>query len=193
MNQREKIITVTTELIIESQGDLSQVTARKIASKAEVGLGLIHYHFKNKDQLITECVQRIINKEIRTFVPQDMEYSDNPIEADKQRLAYWAKQVFEFFYANKSISRVSILGDLQNNFTNSNSEDMQRGFLRALTSDIDDEKKKFMLFSLASIMQAAFLQDNSVKNRLGFDFTKQNDRESFINSVIEELFHFTQT
>ncbi|WP_054750019.1 TetR/AcrR family transcriptional regulator [Ruminiclostridium josui] len=156
MNQREKIIEVTTELIIESQGDLSQVTARKIANRAEVGLGLIHYHFESKDQLITECVQRIINKEIRTFVPQDTEYSDNPIEADKQRLAYWAKQVFNFFYANKSISRVSILGDLQNNLTNSNSEDTQRGFLRALTSDIDDEKKKFMIFSLVSIMQAAF-------------------------------------
>lgn len=97
MNQREKIIEVTTELIIESQGDLSQVTARKIANRAEVGLGLIHYHFESKDQLITECVQRIINKEIRTFVPQDTEYSDNPIEADKQRLAYWAKQVFNFF------------------------------------------------------------------------------------------------
>ncbi|MBB2183777.1 TetR/AcrR family transcriptional regulator [Lachnospiraceae bacterium MD1] len=193
MNQRDKIITVTTELIIESQGDLSQVTARKIANKAEVGLGLIHYHFESKDQLITECVQRIIYKEIRSFVPQNTEYSDNPIEADKQRLTYWAKQVFEFFYANKSISRVSILGDLRNNLTSSNSVDMQRGLLRALTSDIDDAKKKFMIFSLTSIMQAAFLQDNAVKNRLGFDFTKQNDRELFINSVIEELFHFTQT
>lgn len=191
MNQKEKIITVTTELIVENQGDLSKVTARKIANRAEVGLGLIHYHFKNKDQLITECVQRIIYKEIRAFVPQNTEYSDNPIEADKQRLAYWAKQVFEFFYANKSISRVSILGDLQNNLTTSNSVDMQRGFLRALTSDIDDEKKKFLVFSLASIMQAAFLQDNAVKDRLGFDFTKQKDRESFITSVIEELFHFS--
>jgi AcrR family transcriptional regulator len=191
MNQKEKIIAVTTELIIESQGDLSQVTARKIAKRAEVGLGLIHYHFENKDRLITECVQRIIYKEIRALVPQDMEYSDNPVEADKQRLAYWAKQVFEFFYANKSISKISILGDLQNNLTNSNSLDMQRGFLRALTSDIDEEKKKFMLFSLTSIMQAAFLQDNLVKSRLGFDFTKQSDRALFIDLVIEQLFHFS--
>lgn len=192
MNQKEKIITVTTELINESQGDLSLVTARKIADRAGVGLGLIHYHFENKDQLVTECVQRIINKEMRSFVPKDMEYSDNPIEADKQRLTYWAKQVFEFFYANKSISRVSILGDMQNNLTNSNSEYMQRGFARAVTSDINVEKKKFMLFSLASIMQAAFLQDNTVKDRLGFDLSKQKDREVFIDSVIEELFNFSR-
>lgn len=191
MNQKEKIISVTTELIIESQGDLSQVTARKIASRAEVGLGLIHYHFENKDRLITECVQRIIYKEIRAFVPQNTEYSDNPIEADKQKLTYWAKQVFEFFYANKSISRVSILGDLQNNHTSSNSVDMQRGFLRALTSDLDEEKKKFKLFLLSSIMQAAFLQDNTVKDRLGFDLTKQSERELFINAVIDEIFHFS--
>lgn len=80
---------------------------------------------------------------------------------------------------------------MQNNLTNSNSEDTQRGFLRALTSDIDDEKKKFMIFSLVSIMQAAFLQDNTVKNRLGLDLAKQRDRELFIDSVIEELFHFS--
>lgn len=188
MNQREKIINVTTQMIIESNGDLSQVSARKIANKAEVGLGLIHYHFENKDQLITECVQRIIYKEIRAFMPEDTQYSDNPTEADKQRLSHWAKQVFEFFYANQSIARVSILGDMQNNLTRSNSIDMQRGLLLSLSDGIDDDKKKFMVFSLTAIMQAAFLQDNTVNNRLGFDLKKKEDRERFIDSVVEEIF-----
>lgn len=188
MNQKEKILSVTTDLIIENQGDLSKVTARKIADRAEIGLGLIHYHFESKDQLVTECVQRIIYKEIRKFVPQNIEYSANPYEADKQRLAHWAKQVFEFFYANKGISKVSILGDLQNNLIKSNLIDMQRGFLLAFESDIDEQKKNFIVFSLSSIMQTAFMQDNFVKSKLNYDFTKQTDREKFIDTVIEEIF-----
>lgn len=35
MNQKEKIIAVTTELINENQGDLNMVTARKIAARAQ--------------------------------------------------------------------------------------------------------------------------------------------------------------
>lgn len=188
MNQREKIIEVTTAMIIESQGNLSQVTARKIAAEADVALGLIHYHFENKDQLISECVQRIIYKEIRAFVPQDMEYSSDPIEADKQRLSYWAKQVLEFFYANKSISKVSILNDLRNDQEKSNLVDMQRGLLLAMKSDISEEKKNFIVFSLASIMQAAFLQETVVKKRLGYDLSQQSDRAAFIDSAVEKLF-----
>lgn len=190
MNQKDKIIEVTTQLIIESQGDLSAVSARKIAAKAEVGLGLINYHFGSKDNLITECVQKIIYKDVRAFVPKNIQYSDNPIEADRQRLTFWAKQVFEFFYDNKSISKVSILGDMQNNLPKTNSIDMQRGLMLALTSDIPEDKKKFLVFSLSSIMQAAFLQEVAVNARLGFDFSKKEDREAFIDSTVDELFHF---
>lgn len=188
MNQRDRIIEVTTQLIIESQGNLSQVSSRKIASRADVALGLVNYHFENKDKLITECVQKIIYKEIRAFVPRDDVYSDDPTVADRQRFANWAKQVFEFFYANKSISKVSILGDLQNDPEKSNSIDMQRGLLLALTSNMPDKDKNFLAFSLASIMEMAFLQGNTVKNRLGFDLEKKKDREKFIDSTVARLF-----
>lgn len=188
MDQKERIIEETTGLIIENDGDLSLVTARKIADRADVALGLINYHFGNKDNLITECVERIIYKEIRAFVPQEIDFEGNPIEADKLRLSKWAKQVFEFFYSNKSISKVSIIGDFQKNKVKSNSVDMQRGFMLALTSDMDESKKNFIVFTLASVMQTAFLQDNMINARLGFDLDKKEDRERFIESVVEDLF-----
>lgn len=190
MNQKEKIIEVTTKLIIESKGDLSLVTARKIAEKADASLGLINYHFENKDKLITECVQRIIYKEIRAFVPKDTVYSDDVYEADRQRLTFWAKQVFEFFYGNKSISKVSILGDLQNNMPKSNLVDMQRGLLLALTADVDNQKKNMLVFSLTSIMEAAFLQESAVSERLGYELSKPNERERFIEDTIDGIIGF---
>lgn len=190
MNQKEKIIEVTTALINECEGDLAQVTARKIAAKADVGPGLINYHFGSKDQLVTECVQRIITKEIRSFVPQDTAYSDDPIESDRQRLTYWAKQVFDFFFRNKSISKVSILGDLQNNLVESNSDLTERGLAHALLGDFYSDKKRFMLFTLTSALQTAFLQDRMVMARLGYDLENKDDRDRFVESLVNELYEF---
>ena len=60
-NIKEHIMDVTTQLIQESDGDINQITIRRIAERAQVGLGLINYHFGSKDKLILECIQRIIN------------------------------------------------------------------------------------------------------------------------------------
>lgn len=52
-NVKEVIIDVTTELIRENNGNVTKITSRKIAERAEVGLGLINYHFGSKENLIT--------------------------------------------------------------------------------------------------------------------------------------------
>lgn len=52
-NVKDRIIFVTIELIEQYGGDTKSITARMIAEKAEVGLGLINYHFGSKDNLIT--------------------------------------------------------------------------------------------------------------------------------------------
>ena len=57
-NVKNCIIEVTTELIEQHNGNIKDM----IAAKAGVGLGLINYHFRSKEKLITECVQRIIGK-----------------------------------------------------------------------------------------------------------------------------------
>ena len=188
MTQREKIIEVTTSLINENQGDVTKVTARKISERAEVGLGLINYHFGSKDQLVTECVQKIVSEQIRVFSPSGTPDAEPSIQKDKQRLADWAKQVFEFLYMNKNIISISILGDLRNNAALSNSAYTQMGLEQAIQSSIDDRKKKQMIFTLASTMQCAFLQDNLAKSRLGFDFANKQDREQYIESLVDMLF-----
>lgn len=187
MNQKEKIIEATTLLINENQGDLNLVTARKIADRAEVGLGLINYHFGSKEQLVTECVQKILAEQIKVYVPDDVTV-ESTIEEDKKRLTDWAKQIFEFIYENRSIVSISVLGDMRNNLEMSNSVYTQIGLEQAIRSNMDDRKKKQMIFTLTSTMQGAFMQDNVVKSQLGFDFSKKEDREQYIDSLVNLLF-----
>lgn len=187
MNQKEKIIEATTSLINENKGDLNLVTARKIANRAEVGLGLINYHFGSKEQLVTECVQKILTEQIKVYAPDDVT-AMSTIEEDKKRLTDWAKRIFEFIYKNRSIVGISILGDMRNNLEVSNSVYTQIGLEQAIRSNMDDRKKKQMIFTLTSTMQGAFMQDNVVKSRLGFDFSKKEDRDQYIDSLVNVLF-----
>lgn len=140
INVKEHIIEVTIELIEKYDGDKKSITSRMIAEKAEVGLRLINYYFRSKDNLITECVQRIIGNVISGVNMK------NDWNNDKDRLTAWATYVFNFFFEHSAISRISIPGDFQNYTANCNSVLSQHGFALAITNDISEENKPILTF-----------------------------------------------
>lgn len=177
---KEHIMDVTTQLIEQHNGDTKSITARLIAQKAGIGLGLINYHFQSKENLITACVQKIIKNVISEFNIKK-EYS-----TDKERLTAWAAYVFEFLFEHPAISRISILSDLQNYSQDCNSVQSQRGFIFALQNDTKD--KPLLSFILTAAMQVAFLGSDIMKDLLGYDFTNQSDRTAFIEKTVSLLF-----
>ena len=187
-NVKEVIIDVTTELIQENNGNITKITSRKIAERAGVGLGLINYHFGSKDNLITICVQRIINNVVMCFAPDKKNYNEKDGLDDKERLADWAKQVYDFLFDNYAISKISILGDMQNYQAKSNSVYTQMGFSMAIRNDIGEENKKLLAFILTSTMQVAFLSGTSYKEILGYDLTIKSERDRYIDRLVEMLF-----
>lgn len=182
VNVKNRIIDVTTELIEQHNGNIKEITARMIASKADVGLGLINYHFGSKEKLITECVQRIIGKVVAGF------HMEQEFQTDKERLTAWATYVFNFLFEHSAISRVSILGDFQNYSENCNSVLTQRGFSMSLKSSKSKENKSMLVFILTAAMQAAFLGSETAKQLLGYDFTNSDDRAAYIGKLVDILF-----
>ena len=181
-NVKNHIVEVTTDLIEQYNGDTKNITARMIAEQADIGLGLINYHFGSKDNLITECVQRIIGKIVTGF------HMEQTFQTDKECLTAWASYVFHFLFEHSAISRISILGDLQNYVENCNSVLTQQGFMHSLKNDISKDDKSVLVFILTAAMQTAFLGSDVAKQVLGYDFTKANDREAYIKKVISILF-----
>lgn len=181
-NVKEHIIEVTTELIEKYNGETKKITARMIAENAEVGLGLINYHFGSKDNLMTECVQRIIGKVVTNFHIEQKPCSD------KERLTVVAAYVFDFLFEHSAISRISILGDFQNYSQDSNSVYTQYGFVKSLNSDISEKDKPMLMFILTAAMQVAFLGSATVNQILGYDFTKKKDRAKYIEKLVDILF-----
>ena len=185
---KESIIQAAIALIEVSDGNIRNITARSIADKSGVSLGLINYHFGSKDNLIAICCGRIINKTLMSMSPEHIDYSKDDGLNDKERLTFFAQQTFEFIFKNYSTVKISILADLQDYSPDCNSALTQKGFLLALRGEMPESQKKHIAFSLASIMQAAFLAGDNAKEITGYELKKSKQREKFIAATVEMLF-----
>lgn len=180
---KDNIIKATTELIEENKGDLKSVTARAIAEKCGIALGLINYHFKSKEKLIEICVQRIVNKILLCFYTGGVAASN-----DISRLSEQTKQIMDFFFENKAIARVFILSDLKDYRTGSNSIAVQNGFRLAIKGKIGNREKKILAFILTSAMETALLSEGCSEELLGFDMNDKEQRDYFIEDTVNMLF-----
>lgn len=188
-NCKEDLIKITTDLIKENNGDVDKVTIRDIASRSGVSVGLINYHFGDKDKLIAECVQRIISNIVNSFKPtMDVDESLNKFDKGKMRLIKTAQRVFGFFFEQPSISRVSILDDYRNYSNESSSYFSLRGFSAVIGDAIDNqEEKERISFLLTTSMQVAFLRSLTDSRFLDFDLSKVEDRNKYIEYLVNKL------
>ncbi len=193
MSENEKsknhIIEITTKLIKEYNGDTKRITSRLIAEKADIGLGSINYFFGSKENLVAECIQRIINKMLVGFTPEMTDSTKSDGLSDKERLISWASQTFDFLFENQAIAGISILSDMQNYLPDSNSVYTQKGFAFAIRGNQNEEAKKLLVFILVSAMQVAFLATNAAKEFLGYDLYSKTERDLFISDTVTMLFH----
>lgn len=194
-NEKSKnhIIEVTTELLKEYNGDTKRITSRLIAERAGIGLGSINYFFGSKEKLITECIQRTINKMLAGFTPEITDFTKADGLSDKVRLISWASQTFDFLFENQAIASRSILSDMQNYSADSNSVYTQRGFAFAIRSKQKEETKRLLVFLLVSAMQVAFLAKDITKEILGYDLYSKPERDLFISDTVTMLLHSTDS
>lgn len=184
---KEIIIKSTIELIEQSNGDIKKITSRSIAEKSGIALGLINYHFESKEKLIALCVQRIINNVLMRFAPDKVDYVKDDGLTDKERLISFAKQTYDFLFANYSLVKISILSDFASYQPQSNSALTQIGFRFALRENIPEDRKKLIAFSLTSIMQTAFLAGENSEAIVGYNLMDKEQRDRFVFDTVSIL------
>ena len=184
---KKSIIKATIEIIEKSDGDINKITARKIADKSGVALGLINYHFGSKENLIAQCSREIINEKLFGLAPDKVDYMADDGLSDLERLISFARQTFDYIYSNPSIAKISIISDFKDYDPAGNSSLTQKGFQMALRGDISERKKKLIAFSLASIMQTAFLAGDNSELIVGYSLKSKKQRDIFISDVVTML------
>ncbi len=184
---KERIINAATELIEQSGGEVKNITARAIADKSGVALGLINYHFESKENLIAICVQGIVNKVLMNFAPDKKDYTEPDGLTDKQRLISFAQQTFDFLFDNYAIIKISILSDFKDYKPICNSVYTRMGLGLALRGNIPKNKRQLIAFSLTSTMQAAFLSGENSKYITGYNLFEKAERDHFISDTVSML------
>ena len=178
---------MTTIQLIKEHGDTSKITIRDIASKSNVGVGLINYHFQTKEKLIDICILRIINQ----FIEEIEELYQNLEMSPLEKLKYVLKVKANYIIENSGISKISMLLDLNSSEIGDNTDHAATVHFKVLKEAFSDRKTDSELFVLLHIImssiQVAFLRSEVFKLRTNIDFHDAIQRERFIDTLVDNL------
>lgn len=187
MDSKEAIIRATIELIEENGEHLEEITVREICKRADVGLGLVNYHFENKAKLIEQCVERIINGIIEQF--QNIREKTEGL-APFEKLEYLGNMTLDFLFEHHAVSRISVLTDMQMPKGNDNTHRTYAAYLplvAACRPDWDESAVKRKTFCLIAVMQQMFLRHEAISQVLGVDLSKRENRMTFHAQVLHDI------
>ena len=180
---KELIIEKTIDLINELEGRVEEITIRKIAKRANIGVGLIHHYFFSKENLIEICIQQIINKVVDSFHLEGFEQLE-PLARTK----LVTKQVVGFLMENQSISKMSILDYMKN----PKDKDNTIGTVIGLAYCMSPTKEAYATylkkaFYLVSILQVSFLRKDMLQQSVGINYYDNQKRDMFLEELVEVI------
>lgn len=187
MHNKEAIIKAAIELIEENGEHLEEITVREICKRAGVGLGLVNYHFGNKDKLIELCVERMINRIVENFQHiQEKTEGFTPFE----KLEYLGNMTLDFLFEHHVVSKISVLTDMQTPKDNDNTNRTYIAYLplvAACCPDLDESSIRRKTFCLITVMQQMFLRHDTVSKLMDIDLTKKENRRAWHTQILHDI------
>lgn len=187
MDSKELLIQVTTELINEKGEHVDEITVREICKRADVGLGLVNYHFGNKDRLIEVCVERMVNGIVDSFRSiREKTCGLTPFE----KLTYLGNMTLTFLFEHYAISRISILSDMEEPKEDDNTHRTYQAYLPLVSAcrpDWDEGTLRRKTFCLIAAMQQLFLRHKVILSVWGIDLTKAEERETAHEQILHDI------
>lgn len=187
MDNKEAIIQATIALINEKGNKANEITVREICKKANVGLGLVNYHFENKDKLIELCVERIVNGIVDNFCSiREKTKELTPFE----KLEYLGNMTLSFLFDHYAVSRISILTDMCTPKENDNTHRTYQAYLPLVSAcrpDWDEATVKRKTFCLITVMQQSFLRHEGILQMQGIDLEVVENRKAFHTQILHDI------
>ncbi len=180
-NPREKLIEAAISLLNEER-DISHISIRKIAARAGVGIGLINYHFQNKENLIHVAVEVFISRVIDQW---DDVVPRIPGASLQDQTAAMLKATAGFLARYPGLSRISILYDLNAEKPGDNTLKTLEGLLA--TTGNSPAHRMAALHAL-SRLQWFFIRHEAVRALTGFDFFDESSRNVFVDKIVHDMF-----
>lgn len=173
-------ILKATQRLLEGT-DPEKITIREIAAEAGIGIGLINYHFKTRDNLIREAVGTRLTSmaEIMENLEGD---AGNPAEYLKRML----KAMSDVAMKNPKLTRVSVEYEmLKGNYR------ICLYLLPALKAATRGERSetelRLIAFQIIVALQNVYLRQDAFHFLTGIDIEKKDERDKLIHSIVDNL------
>lgn len=192
MDHKEAIVQAATALMEEKENHLDEITVREICKRAGVGLGLVNYYFGSKENLVGLCVERKINAVIGQFRKMQEETDDL---APLEKLELLGNMTLNFLFGHGSVSKISVLADMQNPGIGDNTHRTYQAYLplvAACRPDWEEETVRRKTFCLITIMQQVFLRQEVVSQMLGVDLGTETGRRAFHTQILHDILEVSQ-
>jgi AcrR family transcriptional regulator len=172
---QSRILEAGIQIMIEL-GDVRKVTMRDIADRAKVGLGLINYHFKTKEDLIRLAIRTFMNRVIGDWAKSStVEPSNDPAENLRNKLT----EVSEFLAVHPRVSRISILFDLESPGPGDNSARSISSLAPAIAAISGEARGVSIATVIVGAMQHVFLRSPE-----GQEFFDTEWRQRWIEGIV---------
>ncbi|UUC42965.1 TetR/AcrR family transcriptional regulator [Clostridioides difficile] len=177
---RERIIEVTLNLLNEVD-DIEEITVRKIAERANVGVGLINYHFKTKDNLLSTAIGDVMSNIIAELY-DDSVYTLRPIEDLKNLLKKLCDTELHYekvlpFVLNQCIAN----GDMQAEI------DIVPMLRKIFGNKKDEMSLRIIALQIILPIQISALSTESFQLYSGINIKNKYERDKFIDILIENI------
>jgi AcrR family transcriptional regulator len=178
---RNRILKATKEILDETD-NIEQITVRQIAERANVGVGLINYHFKSKDNLLGTAVGNEMAKMAGDFLKAGSGHGMDPVE----RLKVMLKELFQYGEKHKDFLKYTmthsiINGDMQAQLT-------LVPILRDIFGDQKDEiNLRIIAIQILLPLQVTALSPQAFHFFSGIDLFDETQRNKFIDTLVDNL------
>ena len=97
---RQAIIDAA-KAVLDETDEIEKITVRQIAARAGVGVGLINYHFKSKDNLLSIAIGDVMQKTVFSFTKTNPHSGLEPIS----KLRAMLKELYTLAVSNEKLIR----------------------------------------------------------------------------------------
>lgn len=183
---KNKIMEATIALIEKNGSNPDSITIQDICGRVKIGSGLVNYHFQTKENLIAQCVQKIIEDVIRKHGTVYQSLNDLTPE---QKLRFMVKSTFTYLMTHENISKISIMTDFKGDNPKDNTSQTFAAYYplirNACPETISDREVTEKTYLMILMLQAVFLRANLLKQEIGVDFHDEQQRARLIDRTID--------
>lgn len=183
LEARERILQATLK-ILEDANNPDEITIRQIALQANVGVGLINYHFQSKENLLQAAVTYAGGE----IADQWEGTLDSSIVDPLERLKSMLKLNADIAVNNRKFSAITIRYELLKG------EMLPCQILLPVLREIfgaekNDQELRMISFSLVSTLQLLFIRDRDFRKFAGIDILNHSQRDRWIDFLVDNHIH----